>query len=216
MQQFLPKVLAVPFVTAALTLASQASSQLSDITKPGDTIVLVNGTNDGDGDAGAPPSGEVVEHAIDNVGQKYLNFLDNGSGFAVAPSAGSTLVTGLRLFTANDAVERDPASYVLEGSSSLDGVWTVISSGGLDLPATRNDGGSSDLSTAAFQEVSFINETAYNAYRVTFPTLKNAGAANSMQIAEVELLGVVVPEPSTFAFLGLAGLASLALKRRKA
>ncbi|MBL9166347.1 MAG: PEP-CTERM sorting domain-containing protein [Verrucomicrobiales bacterium] len=217
MQPFLPKVLAVSVSAAALSLiTTSASAQTADVTKPGDTIILVNGTNDTDGNAGAPPAGEVVEHAIDNVGQKYLNFLDIGSGFAVAPSAGSTIVTGLRLFTANDAVERDPASYLLEGSSSLDGVWTTISSGDLALPAERNAGGANDLSTAFSQEITFANTAAYGAYRLTFPTLKNAEAANSMQIAEVELLGVVVPEPSTFALLGLAGLASLALKRRKA
>ena len=32
---------------------------------------------------------------------------------------------------------------------------------------------------------------SYRSYRVTFPTLKDAAAANSMQIGEVELLGQV-------------------------
>ena len=176
----------------------------SDITAPGDAIVLVNGVNDGDGDAGPPPAGEVVSHAIDNVTQKYLNFLDLGSGFSVTPGVGSTFVTGLRLFTANDVEARDPASYRLEGSNNgLD--FSLISEGALALPAGRNLGSlvtPIDPLTQFNQEVSFSNTSAYSSYRVTFPTLKDAAAANSMQIAEVELLGTVVPEPGTWALLG--------------
>ena len=58
---------------------------------------------------------------------------------------------------------------------------------------------------------------AYLSYRLTFPTLKDAGAANSMQIGEVELLGAVaesVPEPGTLALLAL-GIASAAYRRRR-
>lgn len=216
MKQFLSKALVLPLAATALTMSVQASQERADVTKPGDTIQLVNGANDDDGNSGPPPANEGVEHAIDNLGQKYLNFLDLGSGFAVAPSMGSTVVTGIRLWTANDAVPRDPASYVLEGSSSLDGTWSLISQGALSLPEGRNTGGNVELNSAFFQEVSFDNSAAYGAYRLTFPTLKDAAAANSMQIAEVELLGVAVPEPSTFALLGLAGAAGLLIKRRKA
>jgi hypothetical protein len=61
----------------------------------------------------------------------------------------------------------------------------------------------------------FENSAAYSSYRLTFPTLKDAAAANSMQIAEVELLGVV-PEPSAMvlALLGLAGLCVNSWRRR--
>ena len=51
------------------TLLSQV-----DVTQPGDPIVLVNGANDGDADAGPPPFGEGVEHAIDNLGGKLGSF----------------------------------------------------------------------------------------------------------------------------------------------
>jgi hypothetical protein len=40
------------------------------------------------------------------------------------------------------------------------------------------------------QKLTFDNPWAYVSYRVTFPTLKDAAAANSMQIAEVELIGL--------------------------
>lgn len=215
MKHYISKALLLPLATTALALSAHADDR-ADVTNPGDTIVLVNGANDGDGNSGTPPSGEIVDHAIDNVGQKYLNFLDLGSGFAVAPSMGSTVVTGIRLWTANDAVDRDPASFLLEGSSSLDGTWAFIAQGALSLPDGRNAGGSTPLTGSFFQEVSFDNAAGYAAYRLTFPTLKNAANANSMQIAEVELLGVPVPEPSTMAFIGLAALAGLTIKRRKA
>ena len=165
----------------------------ANVLTPGDPLVIVNGVDDGDGAAGAPPAGEVESHAIDGITQKYLNFLDLGSGFSTTPSKGITVVTGVRFYTANDAEERDPASYILEGSlTGTDGPWTVISSGPLALPSTRNVGGAVSINPAthAHQLVDFPNGAGYTSYRVTFPTLKNAGSANSMQIAEVELLGI--------------------------
>jgi concanavalin A-like lectin/glucanase superfamily protein len=177
-------------LAATALLWPTGSPAQTDVTRPGDPIAIVNGFNDGDSDAGAPPAGEGVEHATDNAGQKYLNFLDLGSGLAVHPQVGLTVVTGLRLYTANDVEERDPASYVLEGSgvAGLGGPWTIISSGPLALPSGRNPGGATSLGPN-FQTVAFPNSTPYAAYRLTFPTLKNAAAANSMQIGEVEFLG---------------------------
>ena len=171
------------------------TSGLADVTQPGDELVRVDGVNDDDGNDGPPPASETVERAIDDVTQKYLNFLDLGSGFVVTPSVGSTIVSGLRLYTANDAIPRDPASYVLEGRVD-DGEWVTISEGDLDLPEGRNPGGDMAVNPGLFnQTLTFENATAYTSYRVTFPTVKDADAANSMQIAEVELLGI--PEPKS-------------------
>jgi hypothetical protein len=182
---------------AAMLWSPVRSSAQSDVTQPTDTIILVDGVNDGDS-APAPgdpstPANEGVTNALNNTTSKYLNFLDLGSGFIVQPAIGNTIVTGIRLYTANDSEARDPASYLLEGGNSTSGPWTTISSGGLALPSGRNPGGQA-LSPALFQQtVSFANSTAYAAYRVTFPTLKNAASANSMQIGEVELLGAQQP-----------------------
>jgi hypothetical protein len=77
----------------------------SDITTPADTVLTVNGSNDGDADAGPPPTNETVDHAFDNQTDKYLNFLDLNSGLVITPNAGATVVHGLRLYTANDAPE---------------------------------------------------------------------------------------------------------------
>jgi len=162
----------------------------SDVSQPGDAIVVANGTNDTDTSAGAPPAAEGVEHVIDNAAQKYLNFLDLGSGFVVTPSVGRTLLNGLRFWTANDAPERDPASYKLEGSvNGPNGPFTTIASGPLSLPTTRNGTGTVAFATGTSQEVYFTNSIPYTSYRVTFPTLRDANTANSMQIGEVELFG---------------------------
>lgn len=159
-----------------------------DITSPSDLIELVNGVNDGDGNNGDPPANEGVINAIDDTTQKYLNFKDLGSGFTVTPAVGPKVVTALRFYTANDAIERDPASYLFEGSN--DGTnYITIASGSLDLPLGRNQGGLPLDPVAQFtQTVQFPSSTAYATYRVTFPTLRNAAAQNSMQIGEVELL----------------------------
>jgi hypothetical protein len=195
------------------------SAAFVDISRPGDPIVLVNGLNQGDTNSGPPPSAEAEANAINDTGQKYLNFLDLNSGFAVTPSAnpGNDPVIGLRLYTANDAETRDPASYQLAGSNaSITGPWEVIASGNLALPAGRNPGGAAvsippEGNTGAFyQEIMFANTTPYSHYQIVFPTLKDAAAANSMQIAEVEFL--VVPEPAGL-LLALAALLGLGLVR---
>ncbi len=157
-------------------LMTSASAQ-SDITQPGDTIVASSDNS---------PGSEGVANAIDGQPTKYLNFDITDTGFTVTPSIGLTIVSGLTLQSANDAPERDPASYRLEGSN--DGTtFTLISEG--DVPAF----------TERFETVSisFENSAVYGQYRLTFPTVANGDAANSMQIAEVELIGVQGPTDVT-------------------
>ena len=143
MKWHLPCALAVVFWCVGGT--TPASGALIDITRPFDPIERVDGFNQNDGDFGPPPAAEGVENAINDIGQKYLNFLDLSSGLAVTPSGnpGNEPVVGIRFYTANDAVARDPASFQLFGSNdSISGPWTVIASGNLDLPSGRNPGGS--------------------------------------------------------------------------
>jgi hypothetical protein len=214
------------FTCAALLVVfagQTAFAAIMDITRPGDPIELVSGFNQNDGNAGPPPGAEGVEHAIDDVGQKYLNFLDLSSGFNVTPSANvlGSPVVGIRFYTANDAEPRDPASYQLFGSNdSISGPWEAIASGNLALPSDRNAGGAAvsippagNLG-AAHQEVGFDNALTYDHYQVIFPTLKDANAANSMQIAEVELLAEV-PEPTSLVLAVLGMLSICGIARRK-
>ncbi|MBS0659986.1 MAG: choice-of-anchor D domain-containing protein [Verrucomicrobia bacterium] len=135
------------------------------------------------------PATQSPEQAVDGqLLTKFLLFKTSNSAFGFTPLA-PTVLNSLRLTTAEDAVERDPASYQIYGSATalptsagasvaLSGL-TLLASGSLSLPAARNDS-----STV----VTFPNANAYASYLVVFPTVKNApGAANSTQISEVDL-----------------------------
>jgi hypothetical protein len=115
-------------------------------------------------------------------------------GLVVTPAMGSTLVSGLRIYTANDAEERDPADFKLEGSINGGASYTLIAAGPLSLPSTRTDmGGSFDPLTQPMQEILFSNHGSFTTYRLTIEHVKNDNLANSMQLGEIELLGVAAP-----------------------
>jgi hypothetical protein len=170
-------------------------SALPDVTAPGDAITVFGGTT---------PGNETVDHAIDNLMQKYLNYGSGPNaqlppfvgpvGLVVTPAAGLTRVTGLRFYTANDATERDPTNYLLEGSTNDGASYTLISSNALSLPDGRNGSGGLSPTNQFLQQVLFSNAMAYTSYRLTFSNVKNATLANSMQIGEVEFLGVLEPQ----------------------
>lgn len=147
---------------------------LDDVTRPGDTIEPTSYNS---------PANEEVDKAIDdNPATKYLNFDKLNAGFTVTPSAGPSVVTGLRLTSANDAPDRDPTSFVLLGSN--DGQTFVEVAAG-SVP---------NFPSRFFPvEVAFANVRAYTHYRLLFPTVQNANAAVAVQIAEVELLGALGP-----------------------
>jgi hypothetical protein len=154
-----------------------------DITGAGDTVVGV--PNDGDW-----PAAETPELAIDDdTATKYLHFkgATQPAGFQITPLVGATIVTGITFTTANDAIERDPVSFELYGSNdTIDGPYTLIASGDIvDFAGatawprfTKNE-----------TSIAFDNDVAYAHYQVLFPSVRDPGSANSMQIAEVELLG---------------------------
>lgn len=173
-------------LTGALLFLAGTSSLFAvatDVTQPGDPILPTSNNS---------PGSEGVANAIDNQPTKYLNFDRLNTGFSVAPSIGETIINGLKLTSANDAPERDPASYVLSGGPSLAGPWTLISSGSVPAFASRFD----DV------EISFANSTAYGAYNLIFPTVVGPGG-NSMQISEVEFLGVSNSVPDAGPSLGM-------------
>ncbi len=147
-----------------------------DVSNPGDLIVATSLNS---------PAGEGVGNAIDNAtSTKYLNFDKLNAGFTITLGRGSSIVSGIRLTSANDAPDRDPTSFVLSGS--LDGItFTEVARGPVPAFAARF--------TAV--QITFFNNNSYPQYRLLFPTVQNAGSAVAMQIAEVEFLGQVGPPP---------------------
>ena len=169
-------------------------STLADVTAPSDPITIFNGSS---------PAAEVVAHALDNVTDKYLNYGTTGTqlapfvgpvGLVVTPALGSTLVTGVRIYTADDHPERDPAGFVLEGSNNGGSTYSLITSNLLTLPPDRSPAGSAlDPLAQPNQEIRFNNSKLYTTYRLSVYHAKNDASANSVQFADAELLGSVVP-----------------------
>lgn len=172
--------------------------------------------HDPTGSQSSYPGGESPPNAIDaNTGTKYLNFGEVNSGFIVTPGKGPSVVRSFQITTANDSPVRDPSAWELFGTNdsimSADNSfgdqenWTLIDSGTVDLPTDRLTLG---------PEVAVDNNSAFDSYRLVFTGVRDAAAANSMQIADIQFFGDIVPEPSTSLFL-LAGSAFLAGLRRR-
>ena len=173
-----------------------------DVTQPGDTLFASSANS---------PGSEGVANAIDNQPTKYLNF-DSGrdgavngfspSGFAVTPSIGRSLVTGVSLQSANDGPERDTRSFILEGSN--DEVLTDYSEGNWEVIVQIDEitpwtvvfpGGTDRFKTQTFV---FDNFMPYRHYRWTVLETQNTTPNTCcMQIAEVELHGTGAPQDVT-------------------
>ncbi len=164
-----------------------AAATAEDVTAPGDAVMGV--PDDGDW-----PGAETPDLAIDdNTATKFLHFKgsDEPTGIRVTPSVGATIVTGLALTTANDAVERDPIAFEVYGSNDgIEGPYTLIASG--DVPDFAGITAWPRFTMNA-TPIEFENEVAYEHYQVLFTAVRDPGAANSMQIAEIELTGTVAP-----------------------
>lgn len=173
-------------VAMGVLLLAANSFGAEALLAPGDAILAV----DADGlvsNSSYPDPGEAPAKVLDaTAGTKYLNFGKENSGFIVTPAAGAAAVQSFTLTTANDAVARDPLTWMLWGtndaiisgdnSTGLAENWTLLGSGTVALPDDRMVVG---------PVVSVANSTAYSSYKMMYPTLKNAAATNSMQVADV-------------------------------
>jgi|GEM_PF-246985 len=119
------------------------------------------------------PSGEDITKVIDNLATtKYLTF--HSSGWIQFQSTGNYIVTAYAITSANDAPERDPLNWTLQGSTN-GSTWTTLNTqSNQDFP-NRNQR----------RQFSFSNSTAYNYYRLQMSN--NSGTI--LQLAEWELLG---------------------------
>lgn len=217
------------FSLVVVMAATQAFGQ--GLFTPGDPILggRSDGTNFVVGVAGTAagqnnwPANESPDHIIDGVGQKYLNFAEFNTGVIVTPSVGPTNITAAQFWPANDAEPRDPTGYAIYGTNSpVSGPsiplsnFTLIAQGNMTLPSARIGGGATPLiefDPNISVVAGFDNSAAYTSYMILFPDVKNSASANSMQIAEVQVYGAVVPEPAA-GFLGLT-LFGLLLKLRR-
>jgi len=176
-------------VAVALSAASWRAVAQSDVTQPGDTIFASSSNS---------PGSEGVANAIDNTQAKYLNFDTRNpnnppSGFAVTPSVGITRLVGITVTSANDAPERDPSTFILEGSNDdvltnfTSGTWTLIA-GFTNVPPF----------TQRFEKQTFFfsNFQPYKHYRWTVLAVATPNDC-CMQVAEVELLGGTLPPDVT-------------------
>jgi len=166
---------------------------VSDVTAPND---VVKGVPDEprDGSVAGWPDGEYPWLAVDDdSGTKFLHFKGEvePTGFVVEPASGPSVVTAVTFTTANDAAERDPISFELSGSNeSIDGPYELIASGEI-VDFAQPDAW--PRFTKNVMAITFENNVAYKYYQVMFPLVRDPGSANSMQIAEVELLGAPAP-----------------------
>ncbi len=156
-----------------------------------------------------PNPNESPAKAIDgDPGTKYLNFAGKNSGFIVNRADGlPTIVENFQLTTGGDAPGRDPAAWALYGTddpvTSPDNSlgdqenWTLVDEGMVTLPDERG---------ALGPLVAVNNSMAYSAYRMVFTDLKDPNDP-IMQVAEVALGGVVVPEPAALLSCCIGGLA---------
>ncbi len=162
-----------------------------NVLQPSDPII---------GSSANTPTSEGVANAIDGTEAKYLNF-DGGTGpcgFIVTPSVGATVAEGLAMQSANDTGlpgdtgtdNRDPKIVTVEGSNdplarngwNASTNWTMLFSNSITEFTNRFQ----------WETNYFQNEAPYTSYRWTSVQVWGT-TANSMQISEVQILGVSAP-----------------------
>ena len=183
---------------ASVVGAGAGAARAEQLLTPQDFIIAIDAVPnffiDDTGTGGTatmyPTPGEAPQLAVDgDLNTKFLNFGRRGGGFIVQTGGPST-VRSFQLFTGNDASERDMVSYVLQGTTSpvvsldrsngLGGeTWTTISSGALSPPPAGTF-----MAPYAINNVT--NNTAFTAYKMYFPDMRDTGGANSLQFSEVQ------------------------------
>jgi hypothetical protein len=162
--------------TGGIWQFSTSAPGLSDTTDDMTGTVTAQGQN--------LPSGEGAAQAFDNsTSTKWLDFSFKPSNISWIryqyASSKTSVVTEYTITSANDAQERDPMDWNLQGSNTGGSSWVTL------------DTKTGELFTARFQKRLFLftNSTAYNIYRLYITKVRDNAAANSVQLAEIELIG---------------------------
>ncbi|TMN90128.1 hypothetical protein CWB72_09380 [Pseudoalteromonas phenolica] len=165
--------LALSLLLAGLTSQVYASSTTSnDLTQLDPNAISASAENS--------QYGETADKAFDdNQYSKWLTF--EPTGWISYQFSTQQVVTGYSITSANDAQQRDPQDWQLQGSN--DGLnWT-------DLDTQTNQ---SFASRYEKKQYSFNNQDAYTFIRLNV-TANNG--ANILQLAEIELFGGSVTPP---------------------
>ena len=187
--------LVLPLPVAAAPILTPSTTTYGGIVSGGSFVTGTTGINF---DQNNWPSTQDPTKAVDALigpGSKYLNFKVTDIALIFAGST-ARVADRLELWVAEDAVERDPSSYILYGTNTTIPTtlaitgntialssFTRLSSGPLTLPDTRDLVGDA----AGFsQSIPIPNTTAYASYLLVFTAVKGP-AAISMQISEVQL-----------------------------
>lgn len=194
-----------PAVAPPATVKPVATGTMQKIVSPLDAVQGVKLTVKGgpttftaDGDYGGDGTQEPPANALDgDPANKYFCHAQNGTkdpgvdtGLLITPKLGSSVVTAIQFYTANDMPERDPITITLEGSNDPKATtagftdFTLIYEGksGLDADPDRGNAG---------VNITFPNTTAYKTYRLLIT--KTRSTTDAVQYGEVVLLGQPVP-----------------------
>jgi len=160
-----------------LALAVNSAAGLSDTTDDGTGTISANGQN--------LPNEGMAKAFDNNTATKWLDFSPTYSWIQYRYAADKrSVVTEYTLTSANDAQERDPNNWNILGSNNGGASWVTL------------DTRAGELFTSRFQKRSFqfTNSTGYNIYRLQITGVRNGTTANSVQLAEIELIGTT-PQP---------------------
>lgn len=166
---------------------------IRDITGPSDTVKFEGGGQIYTGRYNSityGPSRLFDNNLSDGISADAVT---SNFAFVVTPSVGQTLVNGIRFTSRNDYGQYDPVEYKLEGASSANGPWQLISAGDPSIPNRTNP------VQAIGPVVQFSNSTAYTSYRVTLP---KARSTTQLVFNEMELLGQVPAQLDTVSLNG--------------
>jgi hypothetical protein len=196
---------AAPASSPGMTFETTNPAGLQKIVSPQDAIQGIKLTMKGgpttftvNGDYGGDGTQEPPANALDgSPANKYFCHAQNetkdpgvDTGLLITPKIGSSIVTALQFYTANDMADRDPLTVTLEGSSDPQAVtegfkdFRLIYEGtsGLDLDPDRGNAG---------LQISFTNSNAYKTYRLLIT--KTRAKTDATQYGEVILFGKPSP-----------------------
>lgn len=147
---------------------------------------VTGGTATGNDEAGSPAGEKPPKGADGDVNTKWLEFKAGGTPFWWQYDFGAGVawkIAGYKLCTGNDAVERDPKTWTLQGSNT--GAYggeevTVDTIADGSLPAARN-------TWTSIYTCDSPPATAYRYYRIVISDLKDLAAAVGVQVSEFEM-----------------------------